>query len=174
MSETLSPIPQKVWVCGVYNWQASSTKEIRVKNEYPRHNWCDIDTTDQINFDSVLAVFKKYGIDCVSQRCGKGWHFFGDLVEYELWKKIWIDIKPFADPRWAPHTLRISKKRPNEIWERPIYHKHKNDPPNWARSLMHFLCKALRNENSTNLWSAIKDCGIHKYWQPVVYEVELK
>lgn len=165
---------KKVWVCGIYNWQATTTKEERQKHEYPRHNWCDIDTTNIDNFNNVLAVYKKYQVDCISQRCGKGWHFWGDIVDYPTWLKIWTEIKPFADPKWPPLTLRMSKKRPDEIWERPVYHRHKNDPPKWAKSVMSFLCKALRNENSTNLWQAMHQVGLDKYFQCVVYSVELK
>lgn len=164
---------KKVFVCGVYNWPANITKEERRTFDYPRHNWCDIDTTDQLNYDSVLAVFKKYEIDCVSQRCGKGWHFWGDLVEYSSWQKIWDEIRPFADQKWAPHTLRISKKKPTEIWERPIYHQHKSPPPKWARALMSFLCKALRNENSTNLYQAMHQVGLDKYFQCICYPIEV-
>ena len=165
---------QKVWVGGIYNWSASSTKEIRREGGYPRHNWCDIDIDNIENYNAVLGVFKKYGIDVISQRVGRGWHFFGDLVDYDTWKLIWIEIKPYADQHWPPHTIRITKKRQDEVWERPIYHKHKNDPQNWAKSLMSFLCKTLRNENSTNIWSAMHSVGLHKYLQCTVYGVELK
>src|SRR5690349_23121261 len=90
-----------VWVCGVYNWNVSMKKEERHKNKnYDRHNWCDIDVTDIKNHDAVLAVFKKYQVSCIMQRCGKGWHCFGDIVPFELWLKIWNEIRPFADPRW--------------------------------------------------------------------------
>ena len=164
---------RKVWVCGIYNWSASTTKEVRMTQEYPRFNWCDIDTTNIDNYNAVLNVFKKYNTNCVSQRCGKGWHFFGDLVSYEIWQRIWDEIRPYADPKWAPHTMRVSKKRIDEVWERPIYHKHKSDPPNWARSLMHFLCKALRNENSTDLWVAMRKVGLDKHFQVTVYPIEI-
>lgn len=170
----MSQVTQKVWVCGIYNWQAGTTKEERRNTDYNRHNWCDIDTTNTENLESVLAVFKKYQVDCISQRCGKGFHVWGDLVEYPLWQLIWDEIRPFADPKWAPHTLRMSKKRDNEVWERPIYHKNKNEPEKWARALMSFLCKALRNENSTNLWNAMHQVGLDKYFHCTVYQVELK
>lgn len=164
----------KIWVGGIYNWEVISTKEIRIKGGYPRHNWCDIDIDNIKNYNAVLNIYKKYQVDVISQRVGRGWHFFGDVVDYDLWKKIWAEIKPYADPMWAPHTLRITKKRPEELYERPVYHKHKNDPPNWAKSLMHFLCKTLRHENSANIWSAMHDTGLDKYLQCTVYMVELK
>ena len=170
MTEQIS----KVWVCGIYNWQAGTSKEERMKGEYSRHNWCDIDVVSIENLDAVLQVFKKWQVDCISQRCGKGFHVFGDLVEYPLWQLIWDEIRPYADQKWAPHTMRISKKRKNEVWERPIYHKNKNEPQNWAKALMSFLCKELRSENSTNLWNAMHQCGLDKYFHCVVYEVELK
>lgn len=165
---------KKVWVGAVYNWESSSTKEIRRLGEYPRHNWCDIDVDDIKNYDAVLDAFKKYQVDVISQRVGRGWHFFGDVVDYETWKQIWIEIKPYADPQWAPHTLRLTKKRVDELFERPVYHKHKNDPPKWARALMHFLCKTIRNENSSNIWSAMRDTGLNRYFQCTVYLVELQ
>jgi len=165
---------KKVWVGAIYNWPANSTKEERRKGGYARHNWCDIDVDNIENYNAVLAVFKKHGVDCVSQKLGRGWHFFGDLADYEKWKQIWIEIKPYADQMWPPHTIRITKKRPDETWERPIYHKHKNDPPKWARALMSFLCKTLRDENSSNIWSAMHHVGLDKYLQCTVYLVELK
>lgn len=170
MSETI----QKIWVGGIYNWEATSTKEVRVKGVYPRHNWCDIDILEQNRFDSVLKVFEKYQVDVISQRLGKGWHFMGDLVPFEQWLTIWKEIKPYADPLWAPHTIRVTKKRPDEVFERPIYHKFKNDPQNWARALMSLLCKSIRNENSTNIKSAMHQVGLDKYFQCVVYPIEIK
>lgn len=165
---------KKTWVGGIYNWNANTTKDIRVKGGYARHNWCDIDVDNIENYNQVLSVFKKYQIDVVSQRVGRGWHFFGDLVDYEVWKQIWSEIKPYADPMWSPHTLRLTKKSDNELFEKPVYHKHKNDPPRWARSLMSFLSKVTRNENSSNIWSAMHHTGLDKYFQCTVYVVELK
>ena len=168
---------KKVWVCGIYNWPVSVTKEERIRNkDYPRHVWVDIDTTDIQNYQSVLEIFKKYSVDAIWQKCGKGGHFWSDVVEYNMWLKIWDEVRIFADPRWAPHTLRISKKRSDEIWERPVYYNNSNSSnlKPWMKSLMSFLCKALRNENPTNLWNAMHQCGIQKYFQGTVYQVELK
>lgn len=166
-------VKRKIWIAGIYNWPASTTKEMRMNTDYARHNWCDIDVLEKERFNSVLAVFKKYEIDCVSQRLGKGWHFFGDLVPFDTWLKVWEEIKPYADPRWAPHTMRVSKKGDDEVYEKPIYHKHKNDPPKWSRALMSFLCKTIRNENSENLWNAMHQTGLHKYFQCTVYLIEM-
>ena len=165
---------QKIWVGGVYNWSNSSTKEERRKGGYARHNWCDIDTDNIENYNAVLEVFKKYGIDVISQRVGRGWHLFGDLVDYDLWRSIWAEIKPFADPMWAPHTLRLTKKRQDEIFMMPLFHKNREEPKPWMRSLMSFLCKVTRYENSTNLYSAMHHVGLDKYFQVTVYLVELK
>ena len=166
-----------VWVCGVYNWPAHLTKEERYKNKnYDRHNWADIDTTDTKYYDSVIQVFRENRVSCIGQRCGKGYHVWGDLVPFELWMKIWSEIKPYADPRWAPHTLRISKKRINEVWKRPEFYNFSNldKPKPWMKALMHFLCKAMRSENSSNLKAAIHQVGLDKYFQCPTYPVELK
>lgn len=165
---------QKAWVGGIYNWEAKTTKEIRRKHEYPRHNWCDIDTSNIENYNRVLEVFKNFNVNCVSQRCGRGWHFFGDLVELQTWQKIWDEIRPFADQHWAPHTLRVVKKYSNELFELPIYHKHESNPPKWSKALMSFLCKSIRNENSENIWASMHHVGLDKYFQCTVYQVELK
>lgn len=168
---------RNVFVGGIYNWPSSITKEERHKNKkYPKHNWCDIDTTNPENLKGVLEVFKKYNISCISQICGKGSHIFGDLVPDDLWLKIWTEIRPFADPLWQPHTLRVTKKRIDEIWERPVYHDNNNgnNIKPWMRSLMSFLCKTLRNENSTNVWSAMHHVGLDRYFQCTVYPVEVK
>lgn len=166
---------REVFVAGIYNWPVSVSREERIKNkEYPRYNWCDIDTTNIENYTNVLAIFKKYSVSCIGMRCGRGFHFFGDEVPYILWRQIWFEIKPFADPRWAPHTIRISKKRENEIWERPIYYGNGRSIQPWMKAVMSFLCKAVRNENSNILYSAMHQVGLDKYFQCVVYKVELK
>lgn len=166
-----------VWVVGCYNWPQSISKEERQKNKnYNRYNWCDIDTTDIKYYDSVIEVFRENQISCIGQRCGKGFHVWGDLVTFELWMKIWNKIRPFADPRWAPHTLRLSKKRSEEIWERPIFYNFSNlqKPKPWMQSLMSYLCKSLRGENSTNLKNSIHQVGLDKYFQCTIYPVELR
>lgn len=174
MSETEQKT-KEVWVAGIYNWPVSITKEERIKNpEYPRYNWADIDTTNIENYDNVLAIFKKYSVSCIGMRCGKGYHVFGDEVPYELWKKIWLEIKPYLDPRWAPHTIRISKKRDDEVWERPVYYNNGRTIQPWMKSVMSFICKALREENSQNLYYAMHKTGLDKYFQCIVYKVELK
>lgn len=166
---------KRVIVGGLYNWSASTTKEERIKNpEYERHNWCDLDVLEQNRFDAVLEVYRKYQVNVVSQRLGRGWHFMGDLVPYELWRTIWLEIKPCADPRWAPHTIRITKKKEDEIFERPVYHNHGSLPPNWAKALMSFLCKSVYSDDYSKLYSAIKHSGLHKYLAYVVYRIETK
>lgn len=165
------------WVCGIYNWPATIDKEFRHKNkDYPRYNWCDIDTKDPQYLKNVLKVFENYKISCISQICGKGAHVWGDIVPFETWLKIWTEIKPYADPRWAPHTLRISKKRPDEIWERPVFHNFSGllKPKPWMQALMSFLCKAMRGENSSNLKAAVHQVGLDKYFQCPTYPVEIK
>lgn len=165
-------IPRARFVAGVYNWDGNTTKEIRKLGNYQRHNFCDIDILEDSRLEAVLQVFEKYQVDCISHRVGRGWHVFGDIVPYEIWKVIWSEIKPQADPKWSPLTLRISKKFSEEIWERPIYHKNKNDPPDWARALMYYLMKALRDENPYNLWTSMKRCGLEKHFGCTVYPVE--
>lgn len=170
MSEQIQS--KRIIVGGLYNWSASTSKEERIKNpEYERHNWCDIDVLEQKRFDSVLEVYRKYQVNVVSQRLGRGWHFMGDLVPYELWRKIWFEIKPYADPRWAPHTIRVTKKREDEIFEKPIYHNHGSLPPNWAKALMSFLCKSVYAEDYSKIYSAMHHSGLHKYFQNIVYPV---
>ena len=164
-----------VWVCGVYNWDVKTTKEERHKNKnYDRYNWCDIDTIDIKYYESVIQVFKNHKVSCIGQRCGKGYHVWGDLVPFDLWLQIWDEIRPFADPRWAPHTLRISKKRPNEIWEKAIFYDNSNSGMKpWMKSLLHFLGKELREENSTHLKKAMQRVGLNKYFECPVYPVEI-
>lgn len=166
-----------VWIQGIYNWPAYITKEERHKNKnYERHNWADIDTKDRKYYDSVIQIFKENNVSCIGQICGKGAHVWGDLVPFEKWMKIWDQIRPFTDPLWAPHTLRISKKRKDEIWERPVFYNFSNldKPKPWMQALMHFICKALREENSSNLKVAVHQCGLNKYFECPRYPVELK
>ena len=168
-------IQKCVWVAGIYNWPASITKEERQTNKnYDRYNWCDIDTTDIKYYESVIKVFQDNKISCIGQRCGKGYHVFGDLVPFDLWLKIWDEIRPFTDPRWAPHTIRISKKRENEVWERPIFYDNDSlDRKLWMKAVMYFLSRNVLTDYE-QLWKIMHNCGIHKYFQGTVYKVELK
>jgi len=165
---------KKVFVGGIYNWNVLTTKEMRVKGDHPRHNWADIDILDQNRYDSVIRVFETYNTNVISHRLGKGWHMMADMVPYELWLKIWTEIKPYCDPKWAPHTIRLTKKRDDEVFERPVYHRFSSDPQPWAKAVMSFICKAIRDENSDNIKKAMHHAGIDKYFQIAVYPVEIK
>lgn len=168
-------MPDKIYVAGIYNWPSNVTKEQRIADKnYPRHNWCDIDTTDINYYNSVLEVFKKYKTSCLGMRCGKGYHVFGDLVDFELWMNIWDEIRPFADPKWAPHTIRLSKKRIGEVWEKPIFYDYDGFGIKlWMKAVMYFLSRSVLSDYD-GLWKVMKNCGIHKYFQGTVYGIELK
>lgn len=166
-----------VTVGGIYNWPESISKEQRHRDKtYPKYNWCDIDVVNIENHNAVLDVFKKYSVSCISQRCGKGRHFFGDLVPDQTWIKIWSEIKPYADPLWQPHTLRVTKKRVDEIWERPVFHDNGNNNiiKPWMKSVMSFLNKSLKKDNSNDIYSAMHHSGLDKYFQCTTYRVEIK
>lgn len=171
----MSELETKVWVVGVYNWLGTSTREGRIANKnYSRYSFCDIDVLEEERFDKVLDVYRKYQVDVVSQRLGKGWHFISDVVDFDTWLKIRMETKPYVDPLWPPHCIRLTKKRENEIFEKPIYHQHKNERPNWSKAIMWFLTKTQRDGNPKNLWAEAKHAGLHKYFQVTVYPVVLK
>lgn len=132
----------------------------------------EIDTTDEKVRDYVISVYKKYNIDCVEHRVGKGWHFFGGMVE----RTIWVDWKnelQHLNPKYPPLTLRISKKPTDSTFERPVYHESKEVLPNWSRALMHYINKEIKGENHTDLWQSMYNCSLEKYWQLTVYPVFL-
>lgn len=173
MSQTVT---KKVWVGGIYNWNVNFKEKAKRREipTYPRHNWGDLDTTDENNFKAVLKIFEDNKICVVSQRIGKGFHIFGDLLPYEKWLDIQKQMQPHLDPNWPDHCLRITRKKSDEVWERPIFHANGNEMPKWARSLMSFLSKVLRNENHHDIWNAIHHVGLDKYWQCTCYSVELR
>ena len=167
---------KKVWVSAIYNWNRDFIEKAKRREipTYPRYNFGDLDSTDENNFNSVLKIFTDRKIPVVSQRVGKGYHIFGDIQPYDTWLEIQKQMQPYLDPNWPDHCLRITRKRPDEVWERPIFHANGNDMPKWSKSLMSFLSKVLRNENHHDLWNAMHQTGIDKYWQPTVYDVEVK
>lgn len=166
---------EKIWVVGLYYWHLSSVKSIRERAIYDRHVWVDIDTDKEENIKGVLQVFKKENLDCVIHRCNRGWHVFGDLVDYPRWRMIWEQVKQYADPNWHPHSLRISKKRPEELWLKAEWVCVTNNPmPNWAKALCHYINKIERGESEDLLKKSIARCGLNKYWETAIYPIELK
>lgn len=135
-------------------------------NNFP-FTWFEIDTTDEKTRDFVLSIYKKYNLDVIEQRLGKGFHFFGSQCDLTVWRDWYAELKHINE-QYPPLTLRITKKFPNEVFERPIYHEAKG-LENWARSLMHFLNKEKKGQNSSNLWKAIDSCGLQKWFKCVVY-----
>lgn|SRR5574337_339175 len=156
----------KTYVAGVVNIDP------KVSGSFP-HTFFELDTTDINVRDKVLGIYKKYNLDVVEHRIGKGWHFFGNKVDRQIWIEWYSELKDL-NPLYPPLTLRISKKFPTEVYERPIYHEAQEVVPNWSRSLMSFMNKVIRGENSTNLWSAINHVGLTKWFKCVVYPVEVK
>ena len=169
-------ITNHVAVAGLYYWSKDSTKEDRIANKfYPRYCYADIDTPNKEYANAVLEIFKKYNVTCIIQRVGKGFHAIGDFVDYDLWYKIRTETKPYCDPLWPPHCIRISRKRNDEVWEKPEYYQNNNNQkPNWCKAVLYFLCREMRFENEASLRTAMKRCGLDKYFVTTVYTVELK
>jgi hypothetical protein len=139
-------------------------------NNFP-YAFFEIDTTEQSMHEKVLDTYKKFSIDVVSHRVGKGYHYFGNYIDRQIWTDWYAELKKF-NPKYPPLTLRITKKYKEELFERPVYHEVMYKPLNWARSLMHFLNKEMKGENSTNIWSAMRDVGLPNYFKCVVYPLD--
>lgn len=154
------------WVCGVVNISPI------VGKEYP-YTFFEIDNTDTESYNLVVNTYLKYNIDMFEHRCGAGYHFFGSPLNRDIWKKWYSEIK-HLNPKWPPLTLRISRKFPDEVFERPVYHQVNQPPPNWAKATMHFLNKEMKGQNSSNLHESMKDCGLEKYFKCVVYKITLE
>jgi hypothetical protein len=166
----------KVLVAGVYNWNGTMKKEDRMKNpEYDRYIFADIDQLQPYRLDAVLDIYKKNKVSVVVQRVGRGWHLFGDIVNFETLKKMRQEMKDYVDPR-AGTCLRITRKTPNEVWLKPEWHNFSSYPerPNWVKAISYFLCREERFENEEWLKRAVNKCGIYKYWQPAYYLVGVK
>lgn len=165
MSQTLKP----KFVAGIVITDPNLSKEQARENPY---SFWEIDTDNENVHSTVLEIYKKYNVDVVSQRIGKGWHYFGDKMFRDNWKILHDDLVRLSGNKEFPAlTLRISKKYPGELFERPVYHQNKYPPASWARALMHYLNKEMKCENSTNLHQSMKDCGLPKFFICVVYPV---
>jgi hypothetical protein len=150
------------WVGGVVN--------VNVVNINEPYTFFEIDTTDEKIRDAVLGIYKKYNLDVIEHRIGKGYHFFGGHVDRSIWREWYSELKPL-NPKYPPLTLRVTKKFEGEIFERPVYHEAQNIVPHWSKAVMHFLNKTIRNENDNYIKEAMRVCGLHKYFKCVVYNI---
>lgn len=160
---------KKVWVGGVVN------RDPKIPKGTPnadRYTFFEIDTPDLRTHEFVLKIYQNFGINVCSIRCGQGYHYFGDVVNIQTWREWYEVLKPLNE-KYPPLTLRITKKRENEVWEKSIYHNFKSEMPNWAKAICHFLNKELRHENDTWIKTAMERCGLSKYWRCVTYQVEI-
>lgn len=135
------------------------------------YTFFELDTTDPIQHQTVLNQYEKFNIDLVYQRVGKGYHYFGGMVDVQVWREWYKDLKPL-NPDFPTLTLRITRKFGTEIWEKPVYVEAQSRPLNWAKALMHFLSNEKHFANSSNIHSAMNHCGLPKYFKCVVYDVE--
>lgn len=165
MSQQLKP----KFVAGIVITDPNLSKEQARENPYA---FWEIDSLDEKIHALVLKTYAKHDIDVVSHKLGKGWHYFGDKVTREKWKLLHDELVSFSgNEKFPALTLRISKKYRDEEFERPEYHNNKYPPSNWARALMHYLNKEMKNENSTNLHQSMKDCSLQRYFICVVYPI---
>lgn len=157
------------FVAGIVITDPQLSKEQARENPYA---FWEIDTLDDKVHELVLSTYAKHGIDVISQKLGKGWHYFGDKVTREQWKLLHEKLVNFSgNEKFPALTLRITKKFNNEYYEKPVYHQNKYPPANWAKALMYYMNKEIRGENSTNLHQSMKDVSLHKYFITVVYPI---
>lgn len=149
------------WVAGVVN--------VNQINKNEPYTFFEIDTPDEQVKQKILAVYRKWNIDVIEHRIGKGYHFFGNAIDRSIWRDWYAELKPL-NPKYPPLTLRITRKYIGEAFERPVYHEAQNIVPNWSKAIMHFLNKEMRGLNDTNLKKSTHDCGLHKYFTVVVYD----
>lgn len=156
----MSQIQDRKFVAGVVRFDP-----IRGPN-FP-YTFFEIDTRDESVKDFVISIYKKYNIDVISHKVGQGFHFFGGQVDLTIWRDWYAELKHLNE-KYPPLTLRITKKFDTEIFEKPVYYEAKG-LENWARSIMHFLNKEIKRQNSTNLWTSTNSCGLNKWFKVVVY-----
>lgn len=158
--------PNERWVAGIVNIAPD------VGKDHP-YAFFEIDTVDEKTHQFVLDRYKKYNLDCVSHRIGKGYHYFGGQVDLQI-KNEWYSELRHLNVRYPPLTLRVTKKFKDEIYERPMYHEAQNVVPNWSKALMFFMNKVIRNQISTDLWAALDSVGMRRYFRCTVYKVEVQ
>lgn len=156
---------KRIWVGGAVNINQ------QLGRDFP-HTFFEIDTADKTIHEVVLTVYKKHNLDVISQRVGKGYHYFGGHADRQLWKEWYSDLKHF-NPLYPPLTLRITKKFIDEVWERPVFHEAKEVVPNWSKAVMSFLNKSIGGTNNVNIHKAMNHAGLPKYFRCVVYPVEV-
>ena len=163
MSQMIKP----KFVAGVVDVDPNLTMEQNRENHYA---FWEIDTTDENTHNLVIETYTRFGIDFVSQRIGKGYHYFGEKIHYLKWKE-WHNelIRLVGNKEFPALTIRITKKYPEEIFERPVYHQVNNPPSNNHRALMHFLNKEMKGKNQWNHLDAAHNCGLDKYYKVVPY-----
>ena len=169
----LDEIKDFVWVAGVVN---RDPEQPRGNPSLPRYTFFEIDTTDINIHNAVLFVYQKFNINVCSHRIGQGYHYFGDKVPMTIWREWYKLLEPF-NKDFPPLTLRISKKKDSEVFDKPIWHNFNpqfTDRPNWAKAILYYLYKVVRDENPDNLKLSMAKCGLHKYWKCVTYKVEIK
>jgi hypothetical protein len=164
-TEVSDKIKHKKFVGGIVRISPEKGKD------FP-YTFFELDTTDPDQHDFVLSQYKKFNIDVIWQRVGKGYHYFGAPVDIQIWREWYAELKPL-NPDFPTITLRITRKKVNEVWEKPVYVMATSTPLNWAKALMHFLSKEQVFENSTNIHTAMNHCGLPKYFKCVVYDVEV-
>lgn len=144
----------------------------RVGGNHP-HTFFELDTRDKTIHEKVIKIYEKYNLDLVYHIIGKGAHFFGGMLDRQIWIEWYSELKPL-NVAFPPLTLRVTRKFDDEIFEKPIYYEAQEVLPNWSRALMHFLNKEKDWKNSTDIRKAIYACGIPKYFKETVYPIILK
>ena len=138
-----------------------------------RYTFFEIDTADKETHEFVMQTYATYKINVIVHRLNHGYHYFGDRVPIQTWREWYELLKPL-NKDYPPLTLRVTRKRDNELWCKPEYVQNNDqDKANWVKAVLYFLNRELRFENTSTLWNSVKRCGLEKYFKVVVYPVEV-
>ena len=150
-------LPRPVWVCGI-NFLPSNENE---RKQY-RYIFFELDRADEKYKDEVLKGFSDRKIPVLYMRVGRGWHFWSDLRTIEENVEF---TKAFDHLNWdgcANTTIRITRKRDDEVFELPQY-QGPEPRPNNLKALRWFIQQEY-DRTIKDYDQVAKKSGLHKYY----------
>lgn len=133
-----------------------------IERSSKRFIFFELDRPDEKYKDEVLKGFADRNIPVLYQRTGRGWHFWSDLRSISENVEF---TKAFDHLNWdgcANTTIRVTRKREDEVFELPIY-QGPEPMPNNLKALRWFLQQEHDRKIEDYDYTA-KKCGLYKYY----------
>lgn len=157
MSQELK-LPDVKWVCGINFMPANEADR-----EKFRYIFFELDKPDEKYKDEVLKGFADRKIPVLYQRKSRGWHFWSDLRTIEENVEFTKTFDHLNFDGCANTTIRVTRKRDDEIFELPQY-QGEEPKPNNLKALRWFLQQEYERR-SKNYDLIARQSGLHKYYK---------